>query len=120
MGSQGNTTVDFGAFPGSSHTTVTVTGQTGILGTSSVEAWVRCEDSADHTADEHAIAPLRVQAASITAGTGFVIHAMNTNPATEPVAPTTAGRGQLEDGKYGAGGQGTRLYGVWNVSWVWN
>lgn len=120
MGSQGNTTIDFGAFPGSSHTTATVTGQAGIVAGSSVEAWIRAEASADHTADEHVVETIAVIASSITAGTGFVIHAYNTNLLFERVAPLTAGRGQLEDGGYSGGGIGTRLYGVWNVSWVWN
>jgi hypothetical protein len=120
LGAQGNTTVDFGAFPGSSHTTTTVTGQAGILAGSSCEAWVRAEASADHTADEHIMETINVRAGSITPGVGFVIHAWNTSQLNEPLLPGGGGRGQLEDGSPRIGGIGTRISGVWNVSWVWN
>ena len=126
MGAQGHTTVDFGAFPGSSHATAAVTGQTGILATSDAEAWIRAEDSADHTADEHIVETIQVRAAAIAAGTGFTIHAWNTSQLNEPLEkpgvaafhPTTGtARG---DAGPSVGGIGTRLYGVWNVSWAWN
>ena len=134
MGSQGNTTVDFGAFPGSSHAKVTVTGQAGIVAGSAAEAWVRAEASADHSADEHVVETIQVRAAEISAGNGFTIHAWNTSQLNEPVLPPvhetsvftssvtaigvkTAAPGA---GSAGGGGQGTRLYGVWNVSWCWN
>lgn len=130
MGAQGNTTVDFGAFPGSSHATATVTGQAGILGTSCAEAWIRAEASADHSADEHVVESIQVRAADIVAGVGFTIHAWNTSQLNEPVSPTpavTSGAARGGGGKQdpaaiqdGGGGKGTRLYGVWNVSWVWN
>lgn len=94
MGAQGHTTVDFGAAPGSGMSgTVTITGQSGISSSSEVEAWIRCEDSADHSADEHFIENIRVRAGNIVAGTGFDI-----------IAECTFGL----------------TYGVWNVSWVWN
>lgn len=130
MGSQGHTTIDFGAFPGSSHATVTVTGQAGIVAGSDVEAWIRAEDSADHTADEHIVESIQVRAAAIVAGTGFTIHAWNTNQLCEPVPETweqvpgaaRGGRGTQSpaDGNPLGGGTAPRLYGVWNVSWVWN
>lgn len=41
MGAHGVTQVDFGVFPGSSHATVTVTGQAGFVAGSEVEAWIR-------------------------------------------------------------------------------
>lgn len=96
MGAQGHTTVDFGAAPGTggTATTVTITGQGGISTTASeVEAWIRCEDSSDHSEDEHMIENIRVRAGNIVAATGFDI-----------VAECTLGY----------------TYGVWNVSWVWN
>lgn len=130
MGSQGHTTVDFGAFPGSSHATVDVTGQAGILTSSDVEAWIRAEDSADHTADEHIVETIQARAAGIIAGTGFRIHAWNTSQLNEPVPETAAVTSGAARGGGGlqhpsnpndlGGGKGTRLYGVWNVSWVWN
>lgn len=126
MGAQGKTTVDFGAFPGSSDTTVTVTGQTGILTTSLVEAWIRPEATADHSADEHVFETLRVMAGNIVAGTGFTIYALNTNTLNEPLTQAgTTGFRPAATTVYGyteptVGGQGTRLYGLWTVAWVWN
>lgn len=93
MGAQGHTTVDFGALPGTfMAATVTVTGQTGILSGSDVEAWIRCEDSADHGEDEHFVENIRVRAGNIVAGTGFDI---------------------IAECMFGT------AYGVFNVSWVW-
>lgn len=46
--------LDFGAFPGSNEASVAVTGQTGITGLSSAEAWIMADDTtADHTASDH-------------------------------------------------------------------
>ena len=39
MAAQGTALLDFGAYPGSTEATVTVTGQAGILTTSLAEAW---------------------------------------------------------------------------------
>ena len=49
MGAQGSTTLTFGAFPGGSDASVTVTGQAGILAGSLVEAWILPAATADHT-----------------------------------------------------------------------
>jgi len=46
---QGTTTVDFGAFPGKTDATATVSGQAGITGTSLVEAWIFPTATADHS-----------------------------------------------------------------------
>ena len=133
MGAQGHTTIDFGAFPGSSHATVAVTGQAGIVAGSDAEAWIRAEASADHSADEHIVETIQVRAAAIVAGVGFTIHAWNTSelnePVTQPVHPTSVftssataiGVKSAQPGVVApGGGRGTRLYGVWNVSWTWN
>lgn len=93
MATQGQTTVDFGAFPGSAQARVSVTGQASILTTNDVEAWARCEDSADHSAEEHGIEDFEVQAQSIVAATGFTI----------VVRPRIG-----------------RCYGLYNISWVFN
>jgi hypothetical protein len=115
MSTQGTATLDFGAFPGSSHATVAVTGQAGILSGSFVEAWILPAATADHTSDEHLVETLKVVAADIIAGTGFTIHGVNTSTLFEPVTP---GRG-LPGGGGQAGGKGTMIYGKWNVAWVW-
>lgn len=105
MGAQGTTTVDFGAFPGSSHVKVTITGQAAIVAGSLVEAWIRPVATADHSADEHMVETIKVVANNIVASTGFDIDAFNTSQLNEP-APF--------------GGKGTRLYGLWTAAWVWN
>lgn len=133
MATQGTATLDFGAFPGSSHATVAVTGQAGILSNSLVEAWIRPEATADHTADEHLAESLRVIAADIVAGVGFTIHGFNTNTLAEPLVPP--GIGRLEGAASTTAAQNTKgpgdqigsvggkipmIYGQWTVAWVWN
>jgi hypothetical protein len=92
MATQGHTTVDFGAFPGKAEAQATITGQGSILAASDVDAWIRCESSADHSADEHEIEDFDVFPKSIVAGTGF-------NVTVRP--------------RWG------RCYGVYNFTWVW-
>lgn len=104
----GITTVDFGAFPGTTNTSVAVTGQASISKTSMVHAFLISEDSADHTADEHAIESIRVTAGNIIAGTGFTIYA--TQAETLPVSTSQMGSQTNST---------PRIYGVWNVGWFW-
>lgn len=91
---QGTATIDFGAAPGSNEASVAVTGQTSILATSKVEAFVMADDtSAGHTAADHRYLP---QLASLscgtpTAATGFTIHARSVH----------------------------KLTGQWSLRWVW-
>lgn len=50
----GTGSLNFGAFPGSSEASVSVTGLTGISPTSKVEAYFMADDtSVDHTAADH-------------------------------------------------------------------
>jgi hypothetical protein len=112
MGAQGTTTVDFGAFPGKSDTSVAVTGQAAIVSGSLVEAWIRLVATADHSADEHMVEPIRVLAGNIVAGTGFTIYAL--------YAPLEFGVDAV-DGQFRLiPRQGGRAYGLWTVAWVWN
>ena len=130
MGATGTATLDFGAFPGASDASVAVTGQAGSVAGSLVEAWLRPAASADHSADEHLIETLRVEAGYIVPGVGFTIYGINTNQLNEPVTPPRAARfgGTGQDagaGKQDAqtrdqGGKGARIYGQWTVAWVWN
>jgi hypothetical protein len=101
MGDRGTAVLNFGSFPGKSDTSVAVTGQSGIVSGSLVEAWIRPVDSVDHSADEHRVETVKVMAGDIVAGTGFTIFGMNSGQVSQP------------------NGQGTRLYGQFNVSWVW-
>lgn len=75
MASSGIATINFGGSTGSDLTTVVVTGQTGIVTGSAVEAWMMYETSSDHTADEHLIVPITLRCGDIVAGVGFTIHA---------------------------------------------
>ncbi len=126
MGAQGKTTIDFGAFPGKSDASVNITGQAAIIADSLVEAWLRPEATADHTADEHMVETLKVVAGNIVAGTGFTIYGFNTNQINEPLQSiVSAGFKSLQIAStgYGApskGGMGTRLYGLFTVAWAWN
>ncbi len=89
----GVTTVDFGAIPGGTDTSVAVTGQAGILSGSTVIASIRPATTADHSVDEHRVEEIDICAGDISPGTGFTIYAKTRN---------------------------RRLYGQWSVSWVWS
>jgi hypothetical protein len=112
MGAQGTVSLDFGAFPGASDASVAVTGQAGILGGSLVEAWILPAATADHSADEHIAEELMVFAGNVVGGTGFTIYGVHRPAVNEPIEPW----GPVAAG----GGQGTRLYGVFNIAWAWN
>lgn len=133
MGAQGSTTIDFGAFPGKSDASVVITGQSGIVAGSLVEAWIRPVDTDEHSADEHMVETLKIFAGSIVAGVGFTIYGFNTSEITEPLEDAGVGRNHKGDGTAAAnigfgsntltgsaGGKGTRIYGQWAVAWVWN
>lgn len=124
----GETTIDFGAFPGSSETSLNITGQTGILTTSFVEAWLFPKDTADHTADEHVYESIKVVAGNIVAGTGFTIYAVNTNQIHEGLEyvyganNSTLAGGLVKPSSLQSptrGGLGTRISGLWTVRWRW-
>ncbi len=88
----GVTTVDFGAIPGSTDTSVSVTGQTNILAGSTVMASITPLATADHSVDEHRVEEIDICAGNISPGTGFTIYAKTRNRC---------------------------LYGTWSVSWTW-
>lgn len=74
----GQAEIDFGAFPGSNESSVAVTGQTAILNTSSVEAFLMADDTTtDHTASDHKwiAALVGLTCTTPTTGVGFTIHA---------------------------------------------
>lgn len=146
MGAQGTTTVNFGAFPGSYDTSVNVTGQASITGTSLVEAWIYPTATADHSADEHLMTEIKVRAGNISAGVGFTIYGFATSTIMEepptvgnsPSPVDAAGVGVSANylGRVG-GGSGvagrtdsqatldksrvaSKEYGEWTVAWVWN
>ena len=126
----GTATLDFGAFPGGSDASVVVTGQTGIVAGSVVQARLRPAATADHSADEHLVETLRIEAGNIEAGSGFTIYGINSSQLNEPVVASRAprssgtgadpGAGRSDLQNYSSGGVGTRLYGQWSVAWSWN
>lgn len=105
MPGTGSVVLDFGAFPGKTDATVTVTGQTAITGSSLAEAWVVPTATADHSADEHWVDPPAVMAGSVTAGAGFTIYG--------------AVRTRADASNSNARGDSPRVYGKWTVAWVW-
>lgn len=115
-GAQGTALVDFGAFPGVSDAKVVITGQTGILAGSIVEAWIFPADTADHKSDEHMMETLKVFAGTIVAGTGFTIYAVNDSQINE-ISLGWLSSGQNIDGD---SGRGTRIWGKWSVAWRWS
>lgn len=96
MPGSGTATLDFGAFPGSSHTTVPVTAAGFVGATSLAEAWVLPLQTTDHSPDEHVVESLRVMASDRVDG-GFTIHGVNSGSLGE-----------------------TLLYGTFSVGWAWN
>ena len=125
MGAKGVTEVDFGG--GGTHATVAVTGQTGILADSLVEAWLMPLDTADHSADEHIIAAheLRVVAGPPEAGVGFTIHALYLAPPEPLTAPPPSRFRPAAATVFGGttpsvGGKAKRVTGAFTVGWVWS
>lgn len=124
---RGTATLDFGAAPGKTHATVNVTGQTGILSGSIVRAWLMPASTADHNADEHILADIRIIAGPPTAGVGFTIHGLDISPPPPPnrslkqspsrfrPAATTVFGGSDAD----LSGPVSRTWGQWNVAWEW-
>lgn len=125
MGAQGTTTVDFGAFPGKSDTSVAVSAPT-ITGSSLAEAWIFPTATADHSADEHLLESIKVMAGAVSNGVGFTIYAVNTSETNEPLERAGISRFRsAATSIYGTsdpsvGGTGTRIYGTFTVAWVWN
>ena len=89
MPGTGTTVVDFGS-GGASDAKVVITGQTGILTSSRIGAWIEATATADHSADEHWVEEIEVVPGNIVAGTGFTIYA-RTRTATELFGRFTVG-----------------------------
>lgn len=126
---KGTTTVNFGAFPGSSDASVVITGQVGILAGSNVDVWITPIATADHSADEHLVETIKVIAGDIIAGVGFTIYAFNTSQVNEPTTQPRlsrfsgsgqdAGTGKVAGGAVDIGGKTPRIYGQFTVAWSW-
>jgi len=110
MSANGQTTVNFGAFPGTSEASVDVAGQTGLVVTSEVEGWVLPVDTATHTADENKIERIRVIGFWFVNDTLRLVAYDNASPAWKDVNYDTKN----------PGAQAQRLYGEYNLGWAWN
>lgn len=128
----GSTTVDFGAFPGAHEAAVAVTGQTGIISGSIVQAWLMPSATADHSADEHAaeMENIVVWVSDIVAGTGFTVNARYAPRVREGLsfpggarqaANATAKLNQFQQPTIvpSVGGTAPRVHGQWTVAWSW-
>ncbi len=109
----GVNTVNFGAVPGASDTSTAITGQTNIVAGSSVDAWIICTATADHSADEHWVDPPIIYAGNIVPGTGFSIYAKSNNDAAGIDSPA------YEQYALGAPSAPVLSYGLWSVAWQW-
>lgn len=89
-----NTTIrSYSAYRGSNTATLTITGQTGIQSTDSVQVWLMGENTINnHNVMEHLITPIKFRITSVTAGVGFTIQA------TSPY----------------------RLTGTYKIRWAWS
>lgn len=126
-GGYGQTTIDFGAFPGSSDASVDITGLTGFDASSNIaQAWLIGVDTDDHTADEHRVETISVSVGAFSTGAGFTIYAQNSSQLNEPL--TASGVSTFRDAAASAygnagnsvGGKGTQIWGKWTVAWRWS
>jgi hypothetical protein len=94
VGGGGTAIINFGSAPGTNMASIIVTGQTGILITSNVQAFVMDDSTSDHISYEHIMFPMAAQLVcnTVVAGTGFTITAVST----------------------------LRLTGAFSVRWFWN
>jgi hypothetical protein len=124
-GNTGTAEIDFGAFPGSTHATVAITGQTSIVAGSIVHAWIRPSTTTDHSSDEHIMAPLDIIAADIVAGTGFTVHGVVRERAEPLEFGGIAKFRSAAATVYGytapsVGGRAHRLHGRFAIAWRWS
>ncbi len=107
-GNRGAVQIDFGAFPGTTDTTLAVA-VTQISSGSVVECFVMPAATTDHSVDEHWLDPPEVFAGSVNAGVGFTIYAKAKD---------------LWGGVTGLGMQPPDLdnlvYGKWQLGWRWS
>lgn len=98
----GTSTLNFGSFPGVAKASVAVTGQTSILTSSSIEAWISLNTAtSDHSTDEHQIENFKLTAGNIVAGTGFTIYGEAFSPVGTNMVPANI------------------VYGSWTINWRW-
>ena len=92
MSTQGSVEVDFGS-GGAFEASVDVSGQTGLTTAGLVDAWLTMKATTDHSIDEHRIEDIEIRAGNVATGS-FTVYARSP--------------------------RGFKLFGKWNVAWVWN
>lgn len=72
----GTSDIDFGATPGSNYAYIAITGQTGILTTSSVKVWISASNTSDHNEFEHLMLNMKsgISYGNIIDNVGFTIY----------------------------------------------
>lgn len=130
MSIQGQTVVDFGAFPGKSDASIFVA--TPISSSSLVEAWIPAVATTDHSVDEHWVDPPYVTAGNISASSGFTIYARSQGQLTNYVETDNRYYRYLKPDSLTISVFGPQsyipnsaqssplVYGQWTVFWVWN
>jgi hypothetical protein len=118
MGAQGTATLDFGAFPGSSVTSVDVAA-VGIISSSAVEAWIRPVATADHTVEDHIIVPMRVVGQYLSDG-NIRINTNDVMPPQEELPNISKRPLILRNNRRPIRQPSPMLVGQFNVWWVWN
>lgn len=122
----GTVTLDFGAFPGKSDASVDVIGQTGLISSTLIEAWLIPVATADHTADEHMVETIRIVAKFKTNGE-FTVYGFNMSQLNEPLEPVSKFQKSASTQPIAfdpqvprRGGKGTLIWGQWSVAWAWS
>lgn len=124
MGAQGTATLDFGAFPGSNVAYVDVV-TAGVVSGSAVEAWIRPVATADHSAEDHVVARMKVVAMYVS-DDNIRIYGINENDVLPPREPQPEGPGTGMSSKklnrlVNLARQNAPMFvGQFNVWWVWN
>lgn len=110
----GTATIDFGAFPGKSDTSIAISdAAVSDFPTSKAEAWLVPLATADHTADEHMLETIAVFAGPPAVGVGFTVYGFNTSQFNEQLTFNGSEPNPT------LGGIGTRIYGTWTIAWAW-
>ncbi len=107
-GNRGSVQIDFGAFPGTTDTTLAVA-VTQISSGSVVECFIMPAATTDHSVDEHWLDPPEVFAGSVNAGVGFTIYA-KTRDLWGGVTGMMPTPGDLDN----------LVYGKWQLGWRWS
>jgi hypothetical protein len=103
----GTSEINFGAFPGTAHATVTIAAS-GVISSSIVHAWILPKATADHSADEHVIDAPELHAVADT--NQIIVHG---------IAKTLA----VLDQKIAHREVNTKsplAYGVWSIGYQWS